>query len=41
MMTAAHTPPPPDVRQWFIVGRCREYEDAGRANLLRIAGIGV
>ena len=27
-------------RQWFIVGRWQEYEGKGRANLLRIAGIG-
>lgn len=27
--------------QWFIVGRWQEYEGEGRANLLRIAGIGV
>ena len=30
-----------DDRQWFIVGRWQEYEGEGRANLLRIAGIGV
>ena len=41
MTTAARTQPPPDDRQWFIVGRWQEYEGEGRANLLRIAGIGV
>jgi hypothetical protein len=33
--------PTPDDRQWFIVGRWQEYEGEGRANLLRIAGVGV
>jgi hypothetical protein len=28
-------------RQWFIVGRWQEYEGEGRANLFRIAGIGL
>jgi hypothetical protein len=28
-------------RQWFIIGRWEEYEGEGRANLLRIVGIGV
>ncbi len=40
---------PPDVktdaacedRQWFIVGRWQEYEGESRANLFRIAGIGL
>jgi hypothetical protein len=31
----------PADRQWFIVGRWQEYEGEGRANLLRIAGVGV
>jgi len=28
-------------RQWFIVGRWQEYEGEGRANLLRVVGVGV
>jgi hypothetical protein len=30
----------PEDCQWFIVGRWQEYEGEGRANLLRIAGVG-
>src|SRR5262249_16238973 len=30
----------PTERQWFIVGRWQEFEGEGRANLLRILGIG-
>ena len=30
----------PTERQWYIVGRWQEYEGEGRANLLRILGIG-
>ncbi|MCY2994349.1 MAG: hypothetical protein NTY19_41730 [Planctomycetota bacterium] len=41
MITDVRTPPPPEDRQWFIVGRWQEYEGEGRANLLRIIGIGV
>ena len=40
-MTAdVRTQPPRDDRDWFIVGRWQEYEGEGRANLLRIAGVG-
>jgi len=37
-MTADVTTPHAQ-RQWFIVGRCQEYEGEGRANLLRIIAI--
>ena len=30
-----------NAHQWFIVGRWQEYEGESRANLLRIAGIGI
>ena len=40
-MTAdVRTQSPCEDRQWFIVGRWQEYEGEGRANLLRIAGVG-
>jgi hypothetical protein len=35
------TRPSLDDRQWFIVGRWQEYEGESRANLLRIAGVGL
>jgi hypothetical protein len=40
---AAAAPPTPlsSDRHWFIIGRWQEYEGEGRANLLRIAAIGV
>jgi len=41
MPAEAPTRPARDDRQWFIVGRWQEYEGEGRANLLRIVGIGV
>jgi hypothetical protein len=41
MHTNSETRVASDDRQWFIVGRWQEYEGEGRANLLRIAGIGV
>jgi hypothetical protein len=40
MPTDAQTNPTSDDRQWFIVGRWQEFEGEGRANLLRIAGVG-
>jgi hypothetical protein len=40
MPAGAQTNPARDDRQWFIVGRWQEYEGEGRANLLRIAGVG-
>ncbi len=40
MPTDTERPSTGDDRQWFIVGRWQEYEGEGRANLLRIAGIG-
>ena len=41
-MANSTKPPAIDAdRQWFIVGRWQEYEGEARANLLRIAGIGV
>ena len=41
MSADAPTRPACDDRQWFIVGRWQEYEGEGRANLLRIAGVGL
>jgi hypothetical protein len=35
------TRPALNVHQWFIVGRWQEYEGESRANLFRIAGIGI
>jgi hypothetical protein len=40
MSTDAQTNSARDDRQWFIVGRWQEFEGEGRANLLRIAGVG-
>ena len=40
MTSDVQTQPSRGDRQWFIVGRWQEYEGEGRANLLRIAGIG-
>jgi len=40
-MAATDRTPADAERQWFIVGRWQEYEGEARANLLRIAGIGV
>jgi len=41
MATDSETPPALDDHQWYIVGRWQEYEGEGRANLLRIVGVGV
>jgi len=40
MAVAQASEPVVTERQWFIVGRWEEYEGEGRANLLRIIGIG-
>jgi hypothetical protein len=40
-MESGPTSPPEADRQWFIAGRLQEFEGEGRANLLRIVGIGV
>jgi hypothetical protein len=40
MPTDSQTTPAREDRQWFIVGRWQEFEGEGRANLLRIAGVG-
>lgn len=40
MASAASPQPLSNDRQWFIIGRWREFEGEGRANLLRIAAIG-
>jgi hypothetical protein len=40
MSTNAEIRPASADRQWFIVGRWQEFEGEGRANLLRIAGVG-
>src|ERR1700720_2838791 len=39
MATATRKEPVVDDRAWYIVGRWREYQGEGRANLLRIVGI--
>lgn len=40
MSTDSQEHPATDYQQWFIVGRWQEYEGEGRANLMRIIGVG-